>query len=647
MLKLPRRAKALLKNLLVTAVYGLTGDALADSPTTLKDSLSADVKADYQIMWTQYTQKRYVLAEELGRSLLKRAPTNCTIHYLMGNIYYQLGDKKSALAQYQYCVQTGQDKPTALMAARALRAMQKPIARLSIAVKPVAIKSIAVKPPIIDRRSLNRAINLLQRAQDTLCMKKRELDTTIIHIEEFARSRIKEIPLNTLQRRSTPITSNFSHNASASTDQLDSFANYDRPAEVARIRATETAKIKRLIEDFEKLQAQVISTALKQAHEIFADELQAAPADLLSKSAAPEPSPVQPSFLQSLTACGITASAASAFNSADKANFAGRTITDAEKVKPFRVVQTATGSAAHRAGLIAGDLIVQSRYTAAADIWNLKFARADKFYSIVLKPQKAINECEHQAATAVKLREKKGVEPAQIASEKAWKQIRDSDIVFMVDMSYSMRAPVGETGQGRWEWAANRVADFAEKVTAQNTKPLMIIECARNSYRQRDQNAQSLQQFLLTSSPRGPSNIATPMTAILNDYLDDRTAKPLLLIVLTAGHPELGESLESVISNASERVKSANSIRVVFVQIGEDPEGTAMLQMLDQDLPYSGAKHDIVDFINFSELQSSGLSKALLDAYEKPRTAGITTAPPMLSTLAEKIAELSRLEPDE
>ncbi len=138
------------------------------------------------------------------------------------------------------------------------------------------------------------------------------------------------------------------------------------------------------------------------------------------------------------------------------------------------------------------------------------------------------------------------------------------------------------------------------------------------------------------------SNLTTPLEFVANDYFDSGNRKPLLIMVFTDGRPERGESLEVAVKTILDRAKSPDQVRLVFFQIGDDPQGTSMLQMLDNDLTYAGSKHDIVDYVNFGELQESGISRALVDAYDRPRAPGKTTPPPMSQALAAKLEQVQK-----
>jgi hypothetical protein len=302
-----------------------------------------------------------------------------------------------------------------------------------------------------------------------------------------------------------------------------------------------------------------------------------------------------------------------------------------------------TGSAAHRAGLIPGDLIEQSTFLPVTDLLQITIRRDEKQYAIKMHPKASM-----LASTAAERRTpaKAGTNQPSTKltpSQIAWTRIKNSEIVFVQDMSAKMRAPLGDTGLSQWDWCAGRIADFAESLSKDNPMGFTLIQCYQLSYAiHRDQNPASLRQHLSVANALGAANITTPLENIVNEYIDNHGQKPLLIMVFTDGLPERGESLEVAAKLISERVKYPDQVRLVLFQIGDDPQGTAMMRMLDDDLTYVGYKYDVVDFVKFEDLQESGVSRALLDAYERPRAAGKTAPPPVTNALTAKLDQVHK-----
>jgi len=208
-----------------------------------------------------------------------------------------------------------------------------------------------------------------------------------------------------------------------------------------------------------------------------------------------------------------------------------------------------------------------------------------------------------------------------------------------------MRLPLGETGISKADWCGQRISDCAESIARNTAMGFTLVQCYQNSYElARDQNALGLRQRFGAARAE-PSNLATPLQNITSDYFDSNSRKPLLILVLTDGHPERGDSLEAAIKTIVERANSQDQVRFVFFQIGDDATDTAALRMLDDDLIYVGHKYDIVDWVKFEDLQDSAMSRALLEAYQRPRAKGNAVLPPISTELSSRLEEVrARME---
>ena len=582
------------------------------------------VAKDFRNMANQYHKGRYVLAESLGREILLKDPTNLKVHYMMGSIYYNLKDLPSALAQYKYCLQAGRNQPMEKIAAAAVTATiakQREVAEQVKAQensKENSGEKTTDSPQNSDKPNnaadLKRCAEILEKAQQSLLFKKRETDTIISHVEEFARSRISEIPVQIMQRRMSAFNN---IEASRINESYIATANYDRPAEVARIRSSESEKVGQYIDAFKKQQKKIVDDSLQAVELIIGRSREIDQSSINLASKPPPLTPLTPVNIgAAYTACGITT----------------HKYADCTKV-----IAVQSGSVAHRAGLMPNDEIKQSTFIPAADLLTLLIARNENHYTLKMHPNPAKNEA---FSSVVKASPKTDSKTSK--SQLAWQRIKDSEIVFMEEMSDSMRIGLGDSGIARWDWAAARIANFADALSTPTPRNFTVTECFQSEQTFKELSAAGLRQLLASSIPHSRSNLTNALINAANDHIESRSSKPLLIMVFTTGHPELGESMETAIKNISDRVKNADSIRIVFFQIGDDTQGTAMLQMLDDDMVYAGLKYDIVDFVSFEELQSAGLSKALLDAYERPRASGSTAPLEVTDALLKRLEDVRK-----
>ncbi len=62
-------------------------------------------------------------------------------------------------------------------------------------------------------------------------------------------------------------------------------------------------------------------------------------------------------------------------------------------------------------------------------------------------------------------------------------------------------------------------------------------------------------------------------------------------------------------------MSAPDQIKVVFFEIGNDPDGANLIKFLDVGLTSEGARYDIVDANSFEQLQKVGLKTALYDTF--------------------------------
>ncbi|MBS2006018.1 MAG: hypothetical protein JST01_03180 [Cyanobacteria bacterium SZAS TMP-1] len=579
-------------------------------------ALAATADSDIQQMSRQYKLGRYVLAENLGREILRRDPTNLDVRYLLGNIYYKLDDISAARDQYTYCVNQSRQTHRSLAAARlAGAALSRMASGTTSNTTDASAPSTAAGPTMnVSPTVLKEAESILQKADADLLFKRRQLETVVGHTEEFASSRIKEIPLNTIHRRMSAFSG-----IQASRDNEDYFTapNHDRPGEIAQIRATETAKINKLIEEYNTQTAAIITAAMKQVDALLGAQYCPTGTTGEQSPAAPQQSGARAEkTIDAFTVCGITTRHLQAGH---------------------KVIVVATGSAAHRAGLATDDIIEQSTFIPAADLLKVTIKRGDKHYSLTMHPDAA------SLASQKRTGKKTAVASKPSSREEAWARIKDSDIIFVQDMSSNMASPLGDTGLQKWDWCAARILDFADSISKNNSKYFGLMQCyqyAFNSYK--DLSVPTLKQLLANSIAMESAVLTAPLQQLAYDHLTTTNAKPLLILVFTTGKQERGDALEAAIKTILDHVKSPDQARLIFFQIGEDPVGTATLKMLDQDLTYAGYKYDIVDWVKFEDLQTLGLSRAILEAYESPRDPGTTQIPPKPMILSDRLAAIRK-----
>jgi hypothetical protein len=72
----------------------------------------------------------------------------------------------------------------------------------------------------------------------------------------------------------------------------------------------------------------------------------------------------------------------------------------------------------------------------------------------------------------------------------------------------------------------------------------------------------------------------------------------------------------AAIIEATQQMEKDEELAVSFIQIGNDPDATKFLKLLDDDLEKADAKFDIVDTLNIQDIEEENLTlkEVLLNA---------------------------------
>lgn len=199
------------------------------------------------------------------------------------------------------------------------------------------------------------------------------------------------------------------------------------------------------------------------------------------------------------------------------------------------------------------------------------------------------------------------------------------DLVILVDNSNSMNKTdcppagskenidlssryFGKNCLSRWKWSEMELRNFQEKVL----RPLQIL-----SFASQTKQAASFRDLFDQNHPYGGTNTTGAIRQQIENYFARSRAphakpKPLLLAVLSDGCTDNPSMLRHTIVDASKKLKAASEMQIVFLQIGNDKDGTQILERLDSGLMRQ-AKFDIVSTVSYPELLSRGINSTLQD----------------------------------
>lgn len=295
------------------------------------------------------------------------------------------------------------------------------------------------------------------------------------------------------------------------------------------------------------------------------------------------------------------------------------------------------GSAAFRAGLQVGDLIVEA--DRQNDVISLSVERDGerKNFKLLLqsdgepqfglrlprpdnsasKPQFNLN-AEHLASIVD--RSDMPMFAAKVSDTARLLSRYDIDVI--VDASMSMRKRDCPGFMSRWDWCGVQSVQLARQLAPFASQGISLTSFNRNFDVYEHQNPSQITALFAHTPLALSTRLAEPLADRLNDYLIKQdSARPRLIAVITDGVPRPMEQPKMVINvllHAANTVKDPRRLTVVFFQIGSrDMLGQQFLSEIDNNLMARGARFDIVQSVSFEHLQQVGLAQGLADAIKR------------------------------
>jgi hypothetical protein len=315
-------------------------------------------------------------------------------------------------------------------------------------------------------------------------------------------------------------------------------------------------------------------------------------------------------------------------------------VTLASRNMPTTVENLRAGSPAYYSGLAEGDRVL------AGSVENnkvvLQIERNGKKYAVQLATM--YNPLQAESAKTGKTKSPVLSGSAQqLASSLTL--ISKYDIVLVVDRSGSMNEPVnGSSGLSKWQWCEDNISQFTSQIKPYLTGDGIELVTFDTSYTiQKNCTPETVKEIFAKEKPSGATDLASPLKALFAQHFAGNLKRPMLIAVLTDGMPNRGSVLNDVIIDATHRLHSAEEVRLVFMQVGNEFEGKALLQTLDDYLVHNGATFDIVDSVAFGNM-TKGLLEPLCITIEHdwhPVLTGVGQGEPPPSSHIERSYEIT------
>ena len=197
--------------------------------------------------------------------------------------------------------------------------------------------------------------------------------------------------------------------------------------------------------------------------------------------------------------------------------------------------------------------------------------------------------------------------------------LENRDYTLIIDKSGSMATPDQKGGRSRWVAAQESTLALASKCEQFDPDGITIYLFSGKFKRYDNVTSAKVTQIFTENDPSGTTDLAGVLKHATDDYLQRKasgTTKPNgeTILVVTDGEPDDRKAVMRVIIEVSRRLDRDEELAISFIQVGNDPQATRFLKILDDDLQSAGAKFDICDTVTMDDMEDMSLSEVLLNA---------------------------------
>lgn len=196
-------------------------------------------------------------------------------------------------------------------------------------------------------------------------------------------------------------------------------------------------------------------------------------------------------------------------------------------------------------------------------------------------------------------------------------ELKKYDYVVLIDKSGSMSTEDCVGGKSRWLHTQEQCANVARTCAKFDDDGIDVIVFGSTVKEYKNVTPDKVDQIFKENTPGGSTNTAGAVEAAFNGYFSRKTAgsaKPLIALCFTDGIPDDKQKLEQVIINATKKMDVDEELAISFLQVGSDAGARDFLKNLDDGLEAKGAKFDIVDTKDDSEMENLSVEDILVQA---------------------------------
>ncbi len=209
------------------------------------------------------------------------------------------------------------------------------------------------------------------------------------------------------------------------------------------------------------------------------------------------------------------------------------------------------------------------------------------------------------------------------------------EVVILIDKSGSMNTRDCQGGLSRWDWCREQTAALSEENEKFLPEGLTLVVFANDDDVFQHARVEDIAEIFRKYTPGGATNTGAALWGQLRTYLErksknPRTTKPVVIAIITDGEPTDGRTAAEAIISATSQLNDPCDLSIVFLQVGLDMGGAALLDELANNLVQEGARYDVVEHMTYQKLLHCGLRGALVSSilapHLKPQVLGAGAA---------------------
>ncbi|HSF76216.1 MAG TPA: VWA domain-containing protein [Microcoleus sp.] len=197
--------------------------------------------------------------------------------------------------------------------------------------------------------------------------------------------------------------------------------------------------------------------------------------------------------------------------------------------------------------------------------------------------------------------------------------LQNRDYTIIIDKSGSMYTKDQMGGKSRWALMQESTIALANKCEELDPDGITVYVFSGRFKRYENVTSAKVVQIFQENEPSGTTNLADVLQDALNSYFQRKASGNTkqngeTILVVTDGEPDDRKEVMKTIIEASRKLDRDEELAISFIQVGNTPEATKFLKILDDELQSAGAKFDIVDTVTMDDIEGMTLTEVLLNA---------------------------------